>query len=132
MYFLINSQLNKLFQNPISIGNIAHLYSVLLRIFLQIGMCRAVINEPCADADAVLRFTAGLVVAVPFDAEITSLPSLRQLRVKVRYPDQTTVMILPKQSDLRPLVHGDPSSGHRLLTTVLLSHQVSLQKGYYR
>lgn len=87
-------------------------------------MCKAIINEPCADAETILKFTAGLVVGVMLDAEIFSLPNFELLRIKIKYPDQNCKLVLPKRSDLRPLVRGELGSDYRLLTKVLLSHQV--------
>ncbi|KAJ9583048.1 hypothetical protein L9F63_022613 [Diploptera punctata] len=100
---------------------------------IAVRMSTAVIMEPTGEVDAALKFTAGLVVGVPLDAELCNVRNAATLRVKVKYPDQQTQLIVPKRSDFRPItisnkedsVTGDTSDTDlRLLTTVLVSHQV--------
>jgi integrator complex subunit 4 len=74
------------------------------------------------------------VVGVPLDAELCNVRNTATLRVKVKYPDQQTQLIVPKRSDLRPMLLSDSEGNNvtsdtsdtdfRLLTTVLVSHQV--------
>lgn len=78
------------------------------------------LTEPVGDMDAPLKFTAGLVLGIPLDAELRHLCSMDTLRIKVRYPDQQVHLLVPKCTDLRPMEDGTT----RLLTTVLVSHQV--------
>lgn len=97
-------------------------------------MSTAVITEPTGEVDAALKFTAGLVVGVPLDAELYNVRNTATLRVKVKYPDQQTQLIVPKRSDFRPMLLSDsegnnvtsdiPDTDFRLLTTILVSHQV--------
>ena len=97
-------------------------------------MSTAVITEPTGEVDAALKFTAGLVVGVPLDAELYNVRNPATLRVKVKYPDQQTQLIVPKRSDFRPMLLFDSDGNNvtsdtsdtdfRLLTTVLVSHQV--------
>lgn len=87
-------------------------------------MCKAVISDPTDDADTTIKFTAGLIGEIPFDAEITSLSNVSVLRIKVKYPDQNTILVLPNKSDLRPINKNEGNTDYRLLTSVLLSHQV--------
>ncbi|XP_049803533.1 integrator complex subunit 4 [Schistocerca nitens] len=77
--------------------------------------------EPGGDADAPLKFTAGLVLGVPLEAELRYLQSPELLRIKVRYPDQQTHLLVPPRGDLRP---GTTAGTSRLLTRALVSHQV--------
>lgn len=97
-------------------------------------MSTALITEPTGEVDAALKFTAGLVVGVPLDAELCNVRNTATLRVKVKYPDQQTQLIVPKRSDFRPMLLSDSEGNNvtsdtsdtdfRLLTTVLVSHQV--------
>ncbi|XP_067013887.2 integrator complex subunit 4 isoform X2 [Anabrus simplex] len=104
-----------------------------------VRMASAVITEPTGEVDAPLKFTAGLVMGVPLDAEIYNLRDTGALRLKVKYPDQQTQLMVPRRADLRPLDRDLPlsdgaldisvppvpsSTDFRLLTTVLISHQV--------
>ncbi|XP_071440620.1 integrator complex subunit 4 [Hetaerina americana] len=109
------------------------------RVSNQVRMSNAVITEPTSECDNILKFTAGLVLAVPFDAEISNLRAPSTLRIKVKYPDQQTRLIVPPKKDLRPLPAAAAATSHvvpnqstgasentdfRLLTTVLVSHGV--------
>lgn len=101
---------------------------------IAVRMSTAVITEPTGEVDAALKFTAGLVVGVPLDAELRNVRNTATLRVKVKYPDQQTQLIVPKRSDFRPMLLSDSEGNNvtsdtsdtdfRLLTTVLVSHQV--------
>lgn len=70
-------------------------------------MCHADIMLSSASADSALKFTAGLIMGVPMDAEIYSLIDTNTLRLKVKYPDQQTQLIVPCKSDLRLLNFTD-------------------------
>ncbi|XP_054278169.1 integrator complex subunit 4-like [Macrosteles quadrilineatus] len=96
----------------------------------DVKMCHAVMSMPSASADSALKFTAGLVMGIPLDAELYSLHNTNTLRLKVKYPDQQTQLIVPRKSDLRllNLETSENSSAlaqdYRLMTTVLICHQV--------
>lgn len=66
-------------------------------------MSKAVILEPSGETDTALKFTAGLIMAVPVEAEFTNLQDPSRLRLKIKYPDQSTQVMLPKTGDLKPL-----------------------------
>ncbi|XP_059486442.1 integrator complex subunit 4 [Neocloeon triangulifer] len=100
---------------------------------ITLQMCSALILEPKGEADTALTFTAGLVLGVSLDAELYNLANMSALRVKVKYPDQTTQLLMPCKSDLRvsdvvknPEQNNNdgPGKNFRLRTTVLLSHGV--------
>ena len=75
-------------------------------------MLSAVINEPQGDADTAYKFTAGMVMGIPLDADIRNLRDTSIVRVKLKYPDQQTVLIIPRSSDLRRMDGDDsPNSG---------------------
>jgi len=94
----------------------------------------AEILEPTGESDNPLKFIAGFVLGVPMEAEIHGLENCEYLRVRVRYPDQQTQMNIPQPSHLKVFSEFSPdasvedlassSSGHRLRTDVLVSHQV--------
>ncbi|XP_045620866.1 integrator complex subunit 4 [Procambarus clarkii] len=87
----------------------------------QVHMCSAEIIEPQSDSDAIHKLSAGLVVGVPLDAEISHIPDPSTLRIRVAYPDHSTHLVVPPKSHLRLVSPGT----YRLLTTVLVSAQVS-------
>ncbi|KAL1427781.1 hypothetical protein MTO96_003125 [Rhipicephalus appendiculatus] len=86
----------------------------------RIKQTRAVLYEPAGETDLPQKFTAGLVLAITLDAEIESVQDIRNVRVKVRYPDKQVQLILPRLADFRQL----EDLKYRLYTTVLLSHGV--------
>lgn len=101
----------------------------------DIRMCHADVTLSSASADSALKFTAGLIMGIPMDAEIYSLRDINTLRLKVKYPDQQTQLIVPCKSDLRLLNLTNNSNScaapdYRLLTTVLVSHQVWTEACY--
>nr|CAD7395237.1 unnamed protein product [Timema cristinae] len=87
---------------------------------IEIRSSMAVISEPTGDLETALKFTAGLVLGVHCDALLHNIQDISTLRIKVKYPDQQTHLLVPRPTDLRPL---EPLN-HRLLTTILLSHHV--------
>ncbi|XP_017786488.1 PREDICTED: integrator complex subunit 4 [Nicrophorus vespilloides] len=95
-----------------------------------IQMSSVQILEPSGQSDSTLKFTAGLIMAVPFEAELLRLSEPSRLRIKVKYPDQRTQVTLPRPAHIKPLNYdgnaNDAKFGQdlRLLTTVLISHQV--------
>uniref|UniRef100_A0A8D9FEG4 Integrator complex subunit 4 n=1 Tax=Cacopsylla melanoneura TaxID=428564 RepID=A0A8D9FEG4_9HEMI len=89
----------------------------------QVGMCYAVINAPALSSDTVLKFTAGLLMGINLDADIYHLSNTQCLRIKVKYPDQQTHLIIPQASHLK-LQNYDDGNTHRLVTTALVSAQV--------
>ncbi|KAJ0181337.1 hypothetical protein K1T71_003422 [Dendrolimus kikuchii] len=95
---------------------------------LKIRMCTASILEPAQDNDTVVRFSAGLVAGVAFEAEIWRAKDPGALRIKVAYPDRRVHALLPPRDHLRPLDHTDTNDDGtqnlRLLTKVLISHGV--------
>lgn len=86
----------------------------------RIKQTRAVLYEPAGETDLPQKFTAGLVLPITLDAEIESVQDIRNIRVKVRYPDKQVQLILPRLADFRQL----EDLKYRLYTTVLLSHGV--------
>lgn len=92
---------------------------------MNIKMCNAVINSPIGGPDTTYKFTAGLVMSIPLDAEISHLHSTKPLRLRLRYPDQQTHLIVPRIDHLRPdQFYSDVNHMYRLVTTALISHQV--------
>lgn len=96
----------------------------------QIKMCTARIIEPSlANAmDNQIKITAGLIAAVPMHVEIEHLQEhqTRDLRIRIKYPDQIVHMVIPNQRDLKRMLSetGVELNNWRLRTTVLLSHGV--------
>ncbi|XP_050295660.1 integrator complex subunit 4 [Anthonomus grandis grandis] len=97
---------------------------------INIRMSSATIIEPSGQTDTSLKFTAGLIMSVPIEAELKHLIDPSRVRLKIKYPDQKTQVVLPRPQHLKPL-HYDPNNkeahiGHniRLLSSLLVSHQV--------
>ena len=78
------------------------------------------IYEPSGDSDNPLKFTAGLILGVPLDCEVSNITNMSALRIRVSYPDMRSHLIIPRPDDLRLVSDGT----YRLLTTVCISHQV--------
>lgn len=87
----------------------------------QVHMCSAEIIEPQPDSETIHKLSAGLVVGVHLDSEISHIPDPSTLRIRVAYPDHSTHLIVPPRNHLRLVSPGT----YRLLTTVLISAQVS-------
>lgn len=75
-------------------------------------MTSTVIIEPNGQTDSTLKFTAGLIMAVPFEAELRHLSDPSRLRLKIKYPDQKTQIILPRPSHLKPLLFETNNDGN--------------------
>lgn len=73
-------------------------------------MSSAAILEPTGQTDTTLKFTARLIMSIPFEAELRNLSNPERLRLKVKYPDQKTQIILPRPSHIKPL-HFDGNEG---------------------
>ncbi|XP_066258718.1 integrator complex subunit 4 [Euwallacea similis] len=97
---------------------------------VNIRMSSATIIDPSGQGDTSLKFTAGLIMSVPFEAELNHLLDPERIRLKIKYPDQRTQIVLPRPQHLRPLYYDTSNKeshiGHniRLLSSVLVSHQV--------
>lgn len=52
--------------------------------FVRLRMTWATINEPTGKSDAPLKFTAGLILGLPFDAIIENVVDIRHIRIKVK------------------------------------------------
>lgn len=97
---------------------------------INIQMSSATIVEPSGQTDTSLKFTAGLIMSVQFEAELKYLIDPSRIRLKIKYPDQRTQVVLPRSQHLKPLYYDTTNKesqiGHniRLLSSVLISHQV--------
>lgn len=94
-------------------------------------MCTAKIIEPdeATSIENVVKVTAGLIAALPLNAEIEHLQEhqCQDLRVKVKYPDQNELIVVPRLRDLKKIVNengNEINNSWRLRTNVLLSHGV--------
>ncbi|PRD20942.1 UNVERIFIED_CONTAM: ints4 [Trichonephila clavipes] len=86
----------------------------------RVKQASAVIHEPAVDSESVHKFTAGLVLGITMDAEIENVENVKNVKVKVKYPDQQVQLILPRLADFRQ--QGELQ--YRLYTSVLLSHSI--------
>jgi hypothetical protein len=51
-------------------------------------MSRAIVYEPIGSNDTPLKYTAGLVLAVPVDCDLFNVRDISLVRVAIRTPDQ--------------------------------------------
>ena len=51
--------------------------------YFQLKRAQVKVLEPTGMSDNILKFTAGLAVAVPFHAEIDNVEDVQHLRIKV-------------------------------------------------
>lgn len=94
-------------------------------------MCTAKIVEPdeTTSMENIVKVTAGLIAALPLNAEIENLQEHQRqdLRIKVKYPDQEVHIVVPRLRDLKKIL-GECGTGSdnnwRLRTSVLLSHGI--------
>uniref|UniRef100_A0A336LYV8 CSON004676 protein n=2 Tax=Culicoides sonorensis TaxID=179676 RepID=A0A336LYV8_CULSO len=101
------------------------------QININIKMCTARILEPIEanSAENIFKVTAGLIAALPLVCEIENLQEnqIQNLRIKIKYPDQNTYMVVPRLRDLKKVIleNGETSEDKmKLRTQVLLSHGV--------
>jgi len=94
-------------------------------------ICTARIVEPdeASSMENIVKVTAGLIAALSLTAEIENLQDnkCRDLRIKVKYPDQNVHIVVPRMRDLKKLSGeqgGEVNSHWRLRTNVLLSHGI--------
>lgn len=83
-----------------------------------IRQASAKINEPTQDSDAVHKLTAGLLLALPLDANLYHIPDPRSVRIRIAYPDQSVHHVVPRTSHLQAT---EQAHCYRLVTTVLLT-----------
>lgn len=94
-------------------------------------MCTAKIVEPdeATSIENIVKVTAGLIAALPLNAEIENLQEHQRqdLRIKVKYPDQEVHIVVPRLRDLKKIMGEGGTEVHnnwRLRTNVLLSHGI--------
>lgn len=66
-------------------------------------MCTACILEPLGESETPIKFTAGLIAAIPLEAEVMHIRDPSTLRVRVKYPDQVVQISVPRTNHLRKL-----------------------------
>nr|XP_027200245.1 integrator complex subunit 4-like [Dermatophagoides pteronyssinus] len=72
-----------------------------LQDFKKISMTKGEIVEPIEKMDTILKFTAGLVLEVPFVANLEHVKDIKNIRIKIQYPDQQIQLIQPKLNEFR-------------------------------
>jgi integrator complex subunit 4 len=88
-----------------------------------VALRKAVIYEPTGMNETPLKYTAGMVLAVPVDAEISNVQDCMDLvRLAIKTPDQKLQLVTPKSSHFFSAREG--GAHIRLLTEALMSHQV--------
>jgi len=86
----------------------------------QIKMAHAIIFEPTGNNDTPLKYTAGMILSVPVDAELFNVPDHSLIKIALQTPDQKTILITPKSNDI--IVKSDGTK--RLVTKAVMSHNV--------
>ena len=62
-------------------------------------MSRAVIYEPTGNNEIPLKYTAGMVLAVPVDCDLFNVIDIGMVRLCIKTPDQKVMVITPKRSE---------------------------------
>ena len=83
-------------------------------------MSHAVIFEPIGNNETPLKYTAGMILAVPVDGELFNVENHNLVRIAIQTPDQKIMLVTPKSTDF--ILKADGTK--RLLTNALMSHQV--------
>ena len=86
----------------------------------DVTMAHAEIFEPVGNNETPLKYTAGMILAVPMDCELFNVEDPGLVRIAIQTPDQKIILVTPKSTDF--LLKADGS--RRLLTNALMSHQV--------
>ena len=86
----------------------------------SIRMSHATIYEPSGNNETPLKYTAGMILAVPVDCELFNVKNHHQVRIAILTPDQKIMLVSPKSTDF--IIKSDGTK--RLLTNALVSHQV--------
>ena len=92
-----------------------------MRDISKVAMSKAIVYEPVGGNDTPLKYTAGLVLAVPVDCDLINVRDISLVRVAIRTPDQKTTLVTPKSSDF---YEKEESGSYRLRTNALMSHNV--------
>lgn len=94
--------------------------------YKDIKLTSATILDPKDKSDATVKFTAGLVLALPFTAVIENVSDIRNIRIKIQYPDQHSELIQPKLDEFR--LRGEEGeenkkevNDYRLVTKICIS-----------
>ncbi len=77
----------------------------------NVSMASAVIYEPAGMNETPLKYTAGMVLAVPVDAELSSVHDPSSIRLAIRTADQKVQLVTPKPSQFLP--KEDEENGYR-------------------
>jgi integrator complex subunit 4 len=85
-----------------------------------IKMSSALVYEPAGNNETPLKYTAGMILAVPVDCELFNVDDLSSIRIAIQTPDQKIMLMTPKSTDF--IVKSDGTK--RLLTNALMSHQI--------
>ncbi|CAB4067195.1 INTS4 [Lepeophtheirus salmonis] len=88
----------------------------------SITMTKAVIFDPPGNNEVALKYTAGMVLAVPVDAELYGVTDedMPNIRLSIKTPDQKILMVTPRPSEF----FKKDDHTYRLLTNALMSHQI--------
>merc|ERR1719479_272952 len=86
----------------------------------DVSMAHAEIFEPVGNNETPLKYTAGMILAVPVDCELFNVEDPSLIRIAIQTPDQKIMLVTPKSTDFITKADGC----RRLLTNALMSHQV--------
>ena len=89
----------------------------------------AEIIEPNFRSDVVLKFTAGLVLNIKLVAILRNIRDIGLIRVRIKFPDQKTMLFIPKMTDFAVIQEEDKEAipgvnSYRLSSQVFISHSV--------
>jgi integrator complex subunit 4 len=94
---------------------------------VKLRLSHAEILEPRLRSDVVFKFTAGLVFNITVKARVRNIEDVSLVKVRVKYPDNKTMLHCPKTTDFVVMEEVSSIKGvhsFHLQTNVFLTHQV--------
>merc|ERR1712045_580370 len=65
----------------------------------NVSMAHAEIFEPVGNNETPLKYTAGMILAVPIDCELFNVEDPSLVRIAIQTPDQKIMLVTPKSTD---------------------------------
>ena len=79
--------------------------SIICYCIKLVSMSKAIVYEPVGSNETPLKYTAGLVLAVPVDCDLVNVRDISLVKVAIRTPDEK-VMEISYPMICRPHLHN--------------------------
>ncbi|KPM08491.1 hypothetical protein QR98_0070120 [Sarcoptes scabiei] len=94
-----------------------------LENYRNISMTQAKIIEPMQKSDYCYKFTAGYVTEIPFVAQLNHVVDIKNIKIKIKFPDQQNQLIQPRLSDFKLKTERPGNlNDYRLISKILISY----------